>query len=124
MTIERLEPGAWMSQAVIHADTIYLAGQVAQTHRGADITQQTREIFARIDALLSAAGSDRSALLSVTIWLRRPEDFSVLNAEWVAWLGEAPKPARTTVCNIEFVLPGWDIEVTVVAARIADARGM
>ncbi len=117
MEIERLEPGALMSQAVVHNDTIYLAGQVALDNRGASVAMQTREILDRIDRLLAQAGSDRTRLLSATIWLRQREDFAAMNAEWSAWLGDGPKPARATVCGVELALPDWDVEIMATAAK-------
>lgn len=117
MEIERLEPGAMMSQAVIHNDTVYLAGQVALDNRDADVAVQTREILGRIDALLAEAGSERASLLSATIWLRRAEDFAAMNAEWGAWLGDEPKPVRATICGVELAMPGWVVEIMVIAAR-------
>ena len=44
MSIERIGVGARMSQAVVHGDTIYLAGQVAGKAAGASVGEQTREI--------------------------------------------------------------------------------
>jgi len=117
MEIERYEAGALMSQAVVHGGTVYLAGQIALDNRNADVSVQAREIFARIDALLAATGSGRDCLLSVTIWLCRVESFAALNTEWAAWLGEAPKPVRATICGIALALPGLEIEVMVTAAR-------
>ena len=117
MEIKRLEPGALMSEAVVHNGTIYLSGQVALDNRGTDVATQTCEILGRIDALLAAAESDRGRLLSATIWLRRTEDFAAMNAEWSAWLDQDPKPVRATVCGVELALPDWDVEIMVIAAR-------
>ncbi|HEY1781508.1 MAG TPA: Rid family hydrolase, partial [Roseiarcus sp.] len=69
MTITRLHPGPRMSQAVIHGSTIYLAGQVADQAKGKSVADQTREILATIDRLLAEAGSDKTKLLSATIYL-------------------------------------------------------
>ena len=66
MTIRRIEPAQRMSQAVVHGNTVYLAGQVSE---GEDVQAQTRGILARIDELLAAAGSDKSKILSATVWL-------------------------------------------------------
>ena len=68
MTIKRSKVGARMSQAVVHGDTVYLAGQVADDGT-ADVAGQTKQILAKIDGLLAEAGSDKSKLLSATIWL-------------------------------------------------------
>ncbi|HKY81774.1 MAG TPA: Rid family hydrolase, partial [Sphingobium sp.] len=57
MTITRIDQGPRMSEAVIHGDTIYLAGQVGTA--GESITKQTQEVLAEIDALLERTGSSK-----------------------------------------------------------------
>ena len=74
MTIARLHAGPRMSQAVIHNDTVYLAGQVADEAKGRSVTEQTREILASVDRLLQEAGSDKTKILSTTIYLGRYRD--------------------------------------------------
>jgi enamine deaminase RidA (YjgF/YER057c/UK114 family) len=56
--IERLQPGPRMSQAVIHGDTVYLAGQVA-TDPSAGVAGQTRQILESIDRLPAHAFHDQ-----------------------------------------------------------------
>jgi enamine deaminase RidA (YjgF/YER057c/UK114 family) len=69
MPIERLQPGPRMSQAVIHNKTVYLAGQVADEAAGKGVAEQTRDILSTIDALLAQAKTDKTRILSATIWL-------------------------------------------------------
>ena len=69
MSIKRIAPGPRMSKAVVHGDTVYLAGQVADKAAGKSVAEQTKEILGIIDCLLSEAGSDKSKLLMVNIWL-------------------------------------------------------
>ncbi|HYF16439.1 MAG TPA: Rid family hydrolase, partial [Ramlibacter sp.] len=69
MEIERIECGPRMSQAVVAGGLVFLAGQVARQNQAGDVQEQAREVLARIDALLQAAGSDRSRLVSATVWL-------------------------------------------------------
>ena len=116
MEISRFGTSGTMSQAVVHNGTVYLAGQVAFDGCGADAEQQTREVLARIDALLEGVGSDRTKLLSATIWLRNTEDFGVMNNVWTAWLDGCAAPARATVCGVELALPGFDVEIMATAA--------
>ncbi|MFP3470927.1 RidA family protein, partial [Micrococcus sp. SIMBA_144] len=91
MTITRIEPGARMSQAVVHNGTVYLAGQVGH---GADVTAQTQEALAEVERLLAEVGSDKSKLLSTTIWLADIADFAAMNAVWDAWVDPENPPAR------------------------------
>src|SRR6202034_3034584 len=79
-SIERLEIGPRMSQAVIHNGVVYLAGQVAADAPGAPMKEQTKNILDRIDKLLAAAGTDKTKLLSVTIWLADIRTFEDMNS--------------------------------------------
>ena len=96
MTIQRHHTNKRMSQIVIHGDTVYLAGQVALDKPGGSFAEQTQNILDRIDALLKEAGSDKSKLLSATIWLSDMRGFEDMNAVWDAWLPEgcAPGPGH------------------------------
>ncbi len=115
MTIERHKVGARMSQAVAHGQTVYLAGQVADTP-GADIGQQTREVLRKIDELLAAAGTDNSKLLSATIWLADMGHFAEMNAVWDAWVSPGDTPGRACV-EARLAAPHWKVEIAVIAAR-------
>lgn len=114
MSIKRIEPGKRMSQAVIHGDTVYLAGQVGTS--GASVTDQTKTILAKIEKLLAEAGSDKSKLLQATIWLSNMGDFAEMNAVWDAWIDPANAPARA--CGeARLAAPGYTVEIIVIAAR-------
>src|SRR3546814_1249405 len=84
MTSTRIQSGARMSQAVVHGDTVYLAGQVGAP--GESVTNQTQAILGQIEALLAEAGSDKSKILSATIWLADMADFPEMNAVWDKWV--------------------------------------
>jgi enamine deaminase RidA (YjgF/YER057c/UK114 family) len=113
MSIRRIEPGRRMSAAVIHGNTVYLAGQVGNP--GDDVTQQTQTVLAEIDRLLAEAGTDKSKLLSTTIWLADMKDFSAMNAVWDAWVDPANPPARATG-ESALAGPEYRVEIIVVAA--------
>lgn len=113
MTITRLDIGPRMSQAAIHNGVIYTAGQVDDT--GATVGEQTRNILAKIDALLAAAGSDKSKVLSATIILPDLATFGEMNAVWDAWVVPGATPARTTLGG-GLVLPAFKVEIAVIAA--------
>ena len=116
MTIQRLHTNKRMSQAVIHGDTVYLAGQVALDKPGASFAEQTRNILDRIDALLKEVGSDKSKLLSATIWLSDMRGFEDMNAVWDAWLPEGAAPARATV-EAKLATPAFTVEIGIIAAK-------
>ncbi len=114
MTIERLHAGPRMSQAVIHGDTVYLAGQVGAP--GASVTVQTEAVIQSIETLLSEAGSDKSKILSATIWLADMADFGEMNAVWDRWIDGRDPPARATG-EARLATPEYKVEIIVVAAR-------
>ena len=104
-----------MSQAVVHGDTVYLAGQVAADPTG-DVASQTRQILDAIDALLAEAGSDKTRILSATIYLADISTFSQMNGVWDAWVPAGQTPARATV-EARLAAPGYKVEIQIVAAR-------
>ena len=96
MNIRRIAPEARLSGAVVHNMTVYLAGQVA-LDTSAAAEAQTADILRQIDALLNEAGTDKTYLLSVQIFLADLADFAAMNRAWDAWLDPRHKPARATV---------------------------
>ena len=113
MTIRRIEPGKRMSGAVVHGNTVYLAGQVGTA--GDDVTAQTVTALAEVDKLLAAAGTDKSKILNATIWLADIADFGKMNAVWDAWVDTANPPARATG-ESKLATPEYLVEVIVIAA--------
>jgi len=112
--IIRKHTGARMSQMVIHGDTIYLAGQVGTA--GAPVAQQTQDCLDKVDALLTEAGSDKTKILSTTIWMADMADFAEMNAVWDAWVPEGHAPARATG-ESALATPDYKVEVIVIAAK-------
>ncbi|GAB1580759.1 MULTISPECIES: RidA family protein [Phyllobacteriaceae] len=113
MSIRRIEPGPRMSQAVIHGNTVYLAGQVGAP--GKSVTEQTKAILATIDELLAQVGSSKSKLLQTIIWLDDMADFAEMNAVWDAWVDPANTPARATG-EAKLASPEYKVEIIVTAA--------
>lgn len=113
MTIRRIEPGPRMSQAVVHGDTVYLAGQVGAP--GESVAAQTRAVLAQIDRLLAEAGTDKSRILSATIWLADIADFAEMNSVWDDWVDPANPPARATG-ESRLAAPEYRVEIIVTAA--------
>ncbi|HYF57680.1 MAG TPA: RidA family protein [Burkholderiaceae bacterium] len=114
MTIQRLHVGPRMSDAVVHAGTVYLAGQVAKDP-SQDTGGQTRQILERIDALLAESGSDKTRILSAQIFLADIADFAAMNAVWDAWVPAGHTPARATI-EAKLAAPKYRVEIMVVAA--------
>ena len=114
MNIRRMAPEARLSGAVVHNATVYLAGQVPDDP-AADAEGQTAGILRQIDALLNEAGTDKTYLLSVQIFLADMADFPAMNRAWDAWLDPRHKPARATV-EARLADPAWRVEITAIAA--------
>jgi enamine deaminase RidA (YjgF/YER057c/UK114 family) len=117
MPIERLRPGPRMSQAVILNRIVYLAGQVATNADGKSVAEQTKDILATIDALLEQAGTDKSQLLSATIWLTDMASFAEMNKVWDGWVVPGATPARATVESAKLASSEYKIEIAVIAAQ-------
>ena len=116
MSIERKEVGPRMSQIVVHGDTVYLAGVVAQANKGKSVTDQTREILATIDNYLAQAGTDKSKLLRANLWITDMANFAEMNAVWDAWVSPGNTPARACV-EAKLASPDYKVEIMVVAAK-------
>ncbi len=116
MTIQRIQPGPRMSKAVVHGDTVYLAGQVADKTAGKSVGEQTAEILAIIDGLLKEAGSDKTKLLSVNIYLRDIGTFAEMNAVWDKWVPAGHTPARATI-EAKLAAPAYTVEIMGIAAK-------
>jgi enamine deaminase RidA (YjgF/YER057c/UK114 family) len=116
MTITRLHAGPRMSQVVIHGSTIYLAGQVADQAKGKSVSEQTKEILATVERLLIEAGSDKTKILSATIYLVDIATFGEMNGAWDAWIPAGHAPARATV-EAKLAAPAYTVEIACIAAK-------
>ena len=116
MSIERLHVGPRLSDMAVHNGTIYLAGQVAED-TSQDMEGQTRQILATIDKLLAEAGSDKTRVLSTTIYVTDMADFPAMNAAWDAWVVPGATPPRATV-EAQLAKPAYKVEIQVIAAMV------
>ena len=91
--IRRLHTGPRMSQAVVHGNIVYLAGQVADDP-SQDVAGQTRQVLAAIDRLLAEAGTDKTRILSATIYLADIGTFAQMSSVWDSWVPQGHTPAR------------------------------
>ena len=112
MTVRRIEVGPRMTQAVVHGNTVYLAGQVGA---GNTVAEQTSDILATVDRLLKAAGSDKSKLLQAIIWLDDMKDFAEMNSVWDKWVDPQNTPARATG-EAKLAAAQYKVEIIITAA--------
>jgi enamine deaminase RidA (YjgF/YER057c/UK114 family) len=106
-----------MSKIVIHNNTIYLCGQVAD-NGDAPIALQTKNMLAKVEKLLGQAGSGKKHILSATIYLRDMKDFAGMNAIWDKWIPEGHAPARACV-EARLARPDLLVEVSIIATQDA-----
>jgi enamine deaminase RidA (YjgF/YER057c/UK114 family) len=116
MAIERHDVGPRMSKAVVHGNTVYLAGIVADSPKGKGVREQTQDILRQIEGFLAKAGTDKSRLLSANIWITDMANFAEMNAAWDAWVAPGNTPARATV-EAKLAAPDYKVEIMVVAAK-------
>lgn len=114
MTIKRMDSSNRMSKIVIHNDTIYLCGQVAEDATKG-IKEQTETMLSRVNTLLEQAGSDRKHILSATIYIKSMELFAEMNEVWDNWVLEGSAPARACV-EASMAREELLVEISVIAA--------
>ena len=114
MTIKRVNTGKRLSEAVVHGDTVYLAGLVPDDG-SKDIGGQTEEVLAKIERALRQAGSEKSKLISAQIFLPSMADFAGMNAVWEKWIAPGQAPARATV-EAKLANPAYKVEIMCIAA--------
>ena len=108
-----------MSQIVIRDKTVYLSGQVGNLDTdGDDITKQTQSTLDKIDALLAKAGTDKSRLLMVQIWLSDINLKDKMDEVYVKWADGGPCSARATG-ESKLAKPDLKVEIICIAATKA-----
>ena len=115
MTIKRHPSGKLFSAAVEHGGLVYVAGQVAD-----DLAQgvrgQTEQVLKKIDAILVAAGTSKSKILSANVWVTDIRNRDEMNSAWTAWADSANLPARATV-EAKLADPRMLVEIMVTCAK-------
>ena len=118
--IDRVSPGAeygaLFSAATAYRDLVFIGGTTAwDGDPGADVEAQSRHILGKFDRFLAAAGSDRSKVLFVHVYLADIDTWEQMNRAWLAWVDPAAVPARVSVQAR--LLEGLKVEMTCVAVR-------
>ncbi|TDQ78456.1 enamine deaminase RidA (YjgF/YER057c/UK114 family) [Dongia mobilis] len=115
MSLKRLGDPTTISDAVIHNNIVYLAGQVAEEPVSPSVYEQTRNILGQIDALLKEAGTDKTKIIKTNIWLADISTFAEMNKAWKEWVAVGHAPARATV-EAKLADPKWKVEIMMTAA--------
>ena len=89
------------SQAVSAGGLLFLSGQIAMDPATGNLTgssaeEQTRQVLENLRAILRAAGTDMTAVLKTTVFLKDMHDFDAMNRIYAEYFTE-PYPARAAV---------------------------
>jgi enamine deaminase RidA (YjgF/YER057c/UK114 family) len=119
MSIQRLETGKRLSEAVVFNGTVYLTGKVENDNCAADIYIQTQQTLASIDRILAENKSDKSRILMATIYLTNMDTFADMNRAWEEWVVSGSTPARAAVEVSRLAGKEYGVEISVTAAQHA-----
>ena len=114
MDIERIQLQKWNSRATACGEMVFLSGIVADD-KTAPIKEQTAQVLAKIDAILAEAGTEKTRILTSTVYMSDLSQKDDMNEIWMAWLDKADLPARAAV-GVELT-PGTLVEIMVSAIR-------
>lgn len=95
-TIKRHHPGPTLCRAVEYGDLVFIAGTTADNKSG-NCKMQTEEILKKIDGFLADCGTDKSKILSATVWVADMSEKPMMDAAWTAWVEVGNKPVRACV---------------------------
>ncbi len=113
--IQRIDQNQRRSRAIVHNGIVYTAGQVPDD-MSLDIAGQARQVLAKIESLITEAGSNKRRLLTAQVWLRTMDDFAAFNQVWDAWVVPGSTPTRC--CGkVEMNNPNCRVEILVTAAK-------
>jgi enamine deaminase RidA (YjgF/YER057c/UK114 family) len=115
MSIERHELKEHLSTVVEHNGTVYIAGTTA-ADKSAGMKQQTQQVLAKIDGLLARSGTNKSKLLSATVYISDMSQKAAMNEAWIAWIDPKNPPTRACVA-VELGTPTTLVEIVVTAAK-------
>ena len=115
MSIKRHNPSDILSKAVEANGFVFLAGIVAENTSG-DVKAQTRDVVGQIDKLLALCGTDKSKIISATIWVPDIRLRDKMNIAWTEWNGGQNLPGRACI-EAKLADPAILVEIAVVAAK-------
>ncbi|KAB2848064.1 MAG: RidA family protein [Hyphomicrobiaceae bacterium] len=115
MAINRHEPSAILSKVVEANGFVFTAGVVADDVKQ-DAKGQTQQILKEIDRLLKLCGTDKSKVVSATIWVTDIRNREAMNVAWNEWTGGKNLPGRACI-EAALADPRMLVEIAVVAAK-------
>jgi 2-iminobutanoate/2-iminopropanoate deaminase len=113
------------SQAMVHGDLVYTAGQIpldplSGEMTGGDVAAQSERALQNLAAILEAAGSSLQRVVKTTVFLIDMDDFAAMNEVYARHFGEH-RPARSTVAAARLPRDAR-VEIEAVAVVSGGAR--
>jgi enamine deaminase RidA (YjgF/YER057c/UK114 family) len=115
MMITRHESTAVYSKVAEANGFVFTAG-IIPTDLSKCIKGQTAEVLAEIDRLLALCNTDKSKVVSATVWLNDIRHREAMNEAWSAWVGGKNAPVRACV-EAKLIDPKMLIEIGVIAVK-------
>jgi 2-iminobutanoate/2-iminopropanoate deaminase len=112
-------PAGHYSQAIVHNGVVYVAGQLpidpaTGEKLNGSIEEQTERVLRNIEAILTAANSDLSRVLKMTVYVADISQWGAVNTVYARIMGDH-KPARAIV-PVKELHYGFLIEIDAIAA--------
>ena len=113
MDIQRINPAPRWSDVTVFNNMAHFVEVPEDT--SADMTGQVQQVFAQAEEMLATVNSDKSRIISVTIYVTDFANLDALNAAWEAWLPAGCAPSRACL-KVELADPDYLVEIAFVAA--------
>ena len=115
MNIERFRGTATgRSRATAWGDLVFTVATAGDPT--ASLAEQTQRTLDQLERNLADAGSDRTRILSATVYLSDITGKEEMDSVWCEWIGE-PENWPQRACVQAALVPGTLVEITVVAAK-------
>ncbi|MFI3245584.1 MAG: RidA family protein [Ferrimonas sp.] len=116
MSITRINPTEKWSDATIFNGMAHFV-EVPEMPTE-DFLAQLTQVFEQAEASLATVNSDKSRLISVTIYLTDFANLAAFNDAWQRWLPEGSAPSRACL-QVGLADPNYLVEIAFVAASTA-----
>lgn len=115
MSVTRHEPSKIYSK-VVEANGFVITSGIVADDVSQDMKGQTQQILTEIDRLLALCGTDKTKLVSATIWVTDIRNRDAMNEVWIAWTDGQNLPTRACV-EARLASPAVLVEITVTATK-------
>ncbi|NEU76247.1 RidA family protein [Hassallia byssoidea VB512170] len=95
--------GPYNQAIAVSGELVFVAGQIpldagsGEIVGAGDVTQQTQQVMANLEAILKASGAGFDDVVKTTVFLADMNDFAAMNAVYAKYFDEATAPARACV---------------------------